>query len=407
MSFSVCTNIASLKTYNALSKIAAQTQKAQLCLSTTKKINSVGDDTSGFNVVKKLEAQTLSQKAQLNNVSSAKNYLSTAEKALQQMNDKMNAISAKYIDSKDALKDQTSIVRDIRTLAGEVDSILKNTNINARNLLAQSNGSALTSSDSFNIGGTEFTVDFASDTYLKANELKAALNGSSTDPGVTHYTGSNFNAYDSVTVPDGTSALKMTFADGSTSTLNVNLSGCTQIKDVYNAFFTAVSGQSDFIAGGGYLLAPPGVGSIDMWYYYNFGDPDDHGPNIVSFETTSGFDVAGTLGITRHSSGTFTGGLMSSEDSSVLSSASNISAISDNIKSALGRIGNLYQTLESRGESLSTAIANNTNTISKLLDADMAEEQLNATKGNIAQQIAITMLAQVNTAPQQLLTLFS
>ena len=36
----------------------------------------------------------------------------------------------------------------------------------------------------------------------------------------------------------------------------------------------------------------------------------------------------------------------------------------------------------------------------------MAMEQLNATKGSIGGQVGINMLSQVNTAPQQLLSLF-
>lgn len=101
MGFSINTNVSALNAYNALSKVNMQTEKAQLRLATQKKINSVADDTSGYNVGKKLEAQTLKQKAQLNNISSAKTYLSTAESALQQINDKLNTIAAKQIDAKD------------------------------------------------------------------------------------------------------------------------------------------------------------------------------------------------------------------------------------------------------------------------------------------------------------------
>ena len=66
MAFSVNTNVSSLQTYNALTKASAETLKAQLHLTTMKKINSVADDTSGYNVGKQLEAQSLKQKSQLN-----------------------------------------------------------------------------------------------------------------------------------------------------------------------------------------------------------------------------------------------------------------------------------------------------------------------------------------------------
>ncbi len=275
MGFSINTNVSALNAYNALAKVNTQTEKAQLRLATQKKINSVADDTSGYNVGKKLEAQTLKQKAQLNNISSAKTYLSTAESALQQINDKLNQISAKQIDAKDPLKDSAAIAKDIRTLAVEISSILKSTDINGTQLLAcATDGTTAVTAPTYDVGGTTLTFDFAS-SDLTTTTLGAAV---------------------------GTASLQ-----------------CTADSIVNN------------------------------------------------------FDV---------------------------------SAVSTNTRTALGKVGNLQQALESRGDFLTAAIANNTATISNIFDADMAMEQLNATKGQIGSQIATAILAQVNSAPQQLLTLF-
>ncbi|MBK7501157.1 MAG: hypothetical protein IPI19_19325 [Ignavibacteriales bacterium] len=129
--------------------------------------------------------------------------------------------------------------------------------------------------------------------------------------------------------------------------------------------------------------------------------------NITSLTTTSGVDMTTLLGITRHSSASAgAGGLRDSDADTVLAAASNLTAVTNNVKAALGRIGNLSQTLESRNEFLTSSIANNTALISKIFDADMAMEQLNATKGSIGGQIGVNMLSQVNTSPQQLLSLF-
>lgn len=275
MAFSINTNVGALQAYNALAKVNAQTEKAQLRLSTLKKINSVADDTSGYNVGKQLEAQTLVQKAQLNNIASAKNYLATAESALQQIADKLNQIKAKQVDADDPLKDSSAIADDIRTLAKEIDSILKSTNINGTQLLASTNGSTALSAATFDVGGSSFSVDFAGDSYLKVGDLATAI---------------------------GTSNLQST----SDST-------------------------------------------------------------VLDYDTDT---------------------------------------VADNVRNALLRIGNLRQTLDSREEYLTAAIANNTATISNIFDADVAMEQLNATKGQIGAQIATAMVAQMNTAPQQVLSLF-
>lgn len=276
MAFSVNTNIGALQAYNALAKINAQTEKAQLRLATQKKINSVADDTSGYSVGKKLEAQNLVKKAQLNNISSAKNYLSTAESALQQINDKLNEIKAKQTDAKDPLKDKTAIAKDIRTLAKEIDSILKNTDINGAQLLASTDGSTAVSDATFDVGGATFTVDFAGSSYLKSTDLATAI----------------------------------------------------------------------------------GTGS----------------------------------------------GLQNSSDDTVLGFGTD--TVAGNVRNALGRLGNLLQTLDSREDFLTAAIANNTASISNIFDADIAMEQLNATKGQISGQVSTAMVAQMNTAPQQILSLF-
>ena len=60
----------------------------------------------------------------------------------------------------------------------------------------------------------------------------------------------------------------------------------------------------------------------------------------------------------------------------------------------------------SHQEYLTSSIANNTALISSIFDADMAMEQLNATKGQIGTQIGTAMLGTLNAAPQSLLSLF-
>ena len=175
MSFSINTNLGSLQAYNALAKVNSETTKAQLQLATQQKINSVADDTSGYNTGKRLQAQTMQQQSQLNNISDAQNYMATAESALSQINDKLNQIATKQVDAQDPLKDQASIASDIRTLAGEINSILKNTNINGIQLLASSDGVTALTSPTFAVGGNSFSADFASDNYLHVSAIASAV----------------------------------------------------------------------------------------------------------------------------------------------------------------------------------------------------------------------------------------
>jgi flagellin len=264
MAFQINTNLDAFNAYNALVKTNAQTAKAQLRLATMKKINSVGDDTSGFKVGKELEAGNLKMKAQLNNISSGKNWLSTAESALILVDDKLNQIIAKQEDAKDPLKSQTSLQADVKSIADEIQSILSNTKINGTDVL-------LSAASSFGSGGSASSVvNIGAQIDLTANQ--AALDV-------------------------------------------VKLGGTTALTQ----------GVTDFQA---------------------------------------------------------------------------------DVKTALGYIGNYSQTFDSRSEYLTSSIANNTALISSIFDADMAMEQLTATKGQIGTQIGTAMLGTLNAAPQNILSLF-
>jgi flagellin-like hook-associated protein FlgL len=399
MTFSVNTNLSALKIYDSMITINAQTRKSQLNLASMKKINHVADDTSGYKVGTTLQGQNLVKKSALNNASSAKNYLSTAEASLQQINDKLNQITAKYQDSLDPLKSKESIANDINALADEIDSILKSTKINGHSLLAQTDGTKLASSDVYDVDGT-ITMDFASDTYLKADDLNAVLNGGTiSDPGVATITGTEIPFTTILSGPSQIdSTLTINYDDGSSESrgFTINWGG----NDAHTA---QIEFELEAFMADSMVYHSHGSGSTT---YMRILAED--GKKITSLSTTpdGGVDVARVFGINREASDSTSGGLRSSDADTTLTAASDLSAITDNVKNALTRIGNLSQTVDSRMEYITSAIANNTAAISNIFDADMAYEQLNASKGEIAGQVGLSMILQVSSSPQQLLSLF-
>lgn len=76
------------------------------------------------------------------------------------------------------------------------------------------------------------------------------------------------------------------------------------------------------------------------------------------------------------------------------------------IDNSLAAVGNYDQRLSIKSNFLTAAISNSQSSVSRLFDANVATEQLNATKGQIQQQVATSMLSQLNSAPQNLLRLF-
>ncbi len=240
-------------------------------------------------------------------------------------------------------------------------------------------------------------MDFASDSYLNVEELEEVLNGS--DPGVSSYNGSVYatNGLDTSNI-EINSSIKITYADGSSDSLVFT---APSTPNRFNSTITDLF--KNFISDNTVVELPfIYTGSTHTAEYRAVSSPK----NITSFVTESGYDITSLMGITMESSGNSEGGLMSDDTATVLNEASNISAITNNVRSSLGRIGNLMQTIDSRSEFLTASIANNTATISSIFDADVAAEQLTATKGNIAIQIGTAMFSQLNSAPQQLLSLF-
>ncbi len=103
------------------------------------------------------------------------------------------------------------------------------------------------------------------------------------------------------------------------------------------------------------------------------------------------------------------GGLLSVAAGSV--SSVNISTLTvdsalTQINTEIGKIGANVNRLQSKESNLTTAITNTEAAKSRILDADVAKEQVIASKLNILQQTSTTQLAQANSSPQSFLSLF-
>ncbi|MGE5680448.1 MAG: flagellin [Bacillota bacterium] len=92
--------------------------------------------------------------------------------------------------------------------------------------------------------------------------------------------------------------------------------------------------------------------------------------------------------------------------SSIGSLTAFLNTFESTVDSSLASIGNYKQRLDIKDDFLTSAIANSKASVSRLFDADMAMEQLNATKGSIGAQAATAMLSQLNSAPQNIMQLF-
>ncbi|MCF6154461.1 MAG: flagellin [Candidatus Brocadia sp.] len=110
-------------------------------------------------------------------------------------------------------------------------------------------------------------------------------------------------------------------------------------------------------------------------------------------------------GGTRLSGNTLAGSLLGSSASAQALMGRIDYAVAD-VSEALSYIGSVVNRLTYQETSLTVAKTNTEAARSRIEDADMAYEQLEATKLQILQQTASAMLAQANTGPQAILSLF-
>ena len=77
----------------------------------------------------------------------------------------------------------------------------------------------------------------------------------------------------------------------------------------------------------------------------------------------------------------------------------------ESVSSQRAKLGAIQNRMEYAIESISVTAENLTSAESRIRDVDMAAEMVNFTKNNILQQSAMSMLAQANQQPMQILSL--
>jgi flagellin len=113
---------------------------------------------------------------------------------------------------------------------------------------------------------------------------------------------------------------------------------------------------------------------------------------VTSASTTTGLGLTAAFSITD----------TASANSALGSIATALSRIKENISD----VGSFSARLSFKEESLMVAHSNVEAAYNRIMNADMAEEQVEASKLLILQQTSAAMLAQANSAPQFLLALF-
>ena len=124
---------------------------------------------------------------------------------------------------------------------------------------------------------------------------------------------------------------------------------------------------------------------------------------------TTSFSFASTQGFGAYGTGTAGLGLNAAYDAASVYSGTaltNISAAIDKVKSGITDVGSFSARLSFKEDAMTVQYTNTEAAYNRIMNANMAEEQVNASKLQFLQQTATAELAQANTAPQFLLSLF-
>jgi len=124
--------------------------------------------------------------------------------------------------------------------------------------------------------------------------------------------------------------------------------------------------------------------------------------DLTGIQADGSDDFAVTFTYTR--GGTYSGDV--STASGARTAVDNLDAAIGTVSSRLRTVGAVSGRLTFREETLSVAHVNTAAAYNRIMNADMAEEQVEATKFSILQQTSMSMLTQSNQLPQNILSLF-
>ncbi len=397
------TNIGALSALNSLKSINTKLSVHQLRLATGKRINSAADDAAGMAIAGGLDTKARGLGQAIDNIGSAKNVMTTAEGHLNNVLEILNQMKTKSIQAaNDTLgaNERTAILQELQKFNSQIDAEISQADWFGTNMLTGTMNFQIGTGD--DVVKDELILDVlgnVSVTGLSSSGLDVVASSSATGSVSVGYTNASGGITGTLATSSSLNALASELGTGH-YTLNVGVTTngtmSIEVRDDTGALMTI---NSDTDTGTNYVgtaLTTTVAGGADpAAINLGVGITIDLGAiSTASAQTMSiGFDY------------TKSGNSVSDQASAQLFMAKIDTAISG-VKEALSYLGGQYNRLSFQEESLSVAKLNTESSYSRIMDADMAEEQLNSTKYQILQQTATAMLAQANAQPQAVLSLF-
>jgi len=434
MALGINTNLASLSAQRALNTTQSDTNTAMQRLSTGLRINSAKDDAAGMAVASRFTSQINGMQQASRNASDAVSMLQTAEGGLQSMTDNLQRIRELAVQAaSDTITDtdRAYLNTEASQLVAEIERVADTTKYNGTALLSGSYatsglniqvGADNTTKDSLEVKVADFTTDAIgkSTTAVKASfgaytHSVAATDGTGTSPG----TASGHVA--------GSLVIDVTFGDAGGDSMQVTIAANKTAAEIAQL----IKDEADSTTG---ITA-----TVDGTNVSLTGDDG----NTVTMESTLTAGTAGTGGTaggggSAGSDGTVaSGGAMTVDGANSALASGTASAASDykssidskvsdlkvdtranaltaidtvdgalkSINEGRAKMGAFQSRFESVVANLNQGAENAQAGRSRVQDADFAVESANLAKNQVLQQAGMSVLAQANALPQQVLAL--
>jgi flagellin len=390
-------NIGAMNALNSLSNINKQLSVHQTRLSTGKRINSAADDPAGLTIATKMLSRSEGLKTALDNIGDAKNLLAVAESGMGRVNDilvQMRNKAESAASDTMGQNERAAIVTQLQAYAAQIDDIAEQTEWNGTKLI---NGD--TTSLSFQTGAGETDV----------TDVDGLGNLAATGAGSLAIADKANFAQLTGTVPAIVTGVNAETASGTELATGAYEIRVTVATDTDNGDDSTVELWA--VGGSSALASQTGVNLHAASTNVDFGnglsvDLGQAAAATGSFTANTSYSANGEY---RMAFNDGTGSKTLTSASSAADFRSYMAFVGDKldaVSSNLSKIGALTGRLTFKEDQVSAAQINVEAAYNRIMNANMAEEQVNASKFQILQQTATAMLAQANAAPQFLLSLF-
>lgn len=391
MALGINTNVASLNAQNQLSKSQGLNDQALQRLSSGLRINSAKDDAAGLAISTRFQSQISGQNVAIRNANDGISLAQTTEGALDEITNNLQRIrelAVQAANASNSASDRAALNDEVEQRIAEIDRISGQTSFNGAKVLDGNFGK-----QSFQVGanaGETISVDLEKGT--RAAQIGGVLetSGSATDFGSD--TASSFAVF-SVGGGDPIVVRLEAFDDAVG----------TGASDAEKAQYVAE--QINGAGIGGLFAEVDENDQVKITASQDFAY--DTETTATAAEALTADDlVASGESFDLSASGT---GSLSDLSVSTVSNANNaimrVDAALGTVNEIRGQLGAVQNRFESTIANLSTSVENLSASNSRILDADFASETANLAKSQVLQQAGISVLAQANARPQQVLSL--